>query len=565
MAVALMSSIVVPVFAWSNVTQSELVAADCEDIDASFLQRRSLSIVRGKVPAEHASNESSSMLEDAYLRVCRWFQNAGGIRKDIQRKGGSAGRLAGALFLPVLPLVLSFFLILWSLGLASQHRPEELVFRLCVFSAFQDSLSFCLPLLDSLRLAEALGAGSVFSGFVVGSYRAASVVGSLAMWMGLKHYPQLWRHARAILRNALFLQTLCAVVIYMSSRLPGVLPPVVLRVVLIAARTIQGVGGSLINILAVNLSGHLGNQTERPERMLTLNFAWTLGLGLAPLLAVSCNSLVEVVEGNVPGYEVTLYTGMFVPLLTLVLAFIPTLPETITSEDQAEMDATNAMRCGVDDRHTRVVVLSCCILVVPVRAFGTASLESGLSYILDVLHDWNMASVGVATSATFSSSFILKTAYSHCKEALTIKSWLRSWMLASLIGAIMLHPVFSSSPPILLVSCAVIFPTLYMSGGLLSGIMQNHCLPLGSILDMNTVILISDVSGNIIGRFLGPPAARWALSRGGLQAYWLQQMAVGILQLILVEVIVHFQLKTYTPDTLQTPVERRRVSKELAE
>jgi len=182
---------------------------------------------------------------------------------------------------------------------------------------------------------------------------------------------------------------------------------------------------------------------------------------------------------------------------------------------------------------------------MPARAFGIASLESGLSYVLEVTYGWEMTRVGAATSFTFISCVFLKIAYDQFKSALTIGSWLRIWVWLSLVGVLMLHPKVSYSAHMLLLACVITFPTLYMSGGLISGIMQNHCLPAGSFLDTNTSIFLSEMGANILGRCGGAPLARWALKQGGQQQYFVQQTATCALAVILTEIVLRFQIEDY--------------------
>mmetsp|Transcript_61989 Transcript_61989/g.176091 ORF Transcript_61989/g.176091 Transcript_61989/m.176091 type:complete len:104 (+) Transcript_61989:3-314(+) len=68
--------------------------------------------------------------------------------------------------------------------------------------------------------------------------------------------------------------------------------------------------------------------------------------------------------------------------------------------------------------------------------------------------------------------------------------------------------------------------------------MQNHCLPQGSLFDLETMTFVQLVLCDLAGRGFAPSAARWALDSFGLGPYALQQIGAGILAVVLTEAIV---------------------------
>eukprot|EP00406_Dinophysis_acuminata_P000613 CAMPEP_0179212060 /NCGR_PEP_ID=MMETSP0797-20121207/871_1 /TAXON_ID=47934 /ORGANISM="Dinophysis acuminata, Strain DAEP01" /LENGTH=115 /DNA_ID=CAMNT_0020917581 /DNA_START=138 /DNA_END=485 /DNA_ORIENTATION=- len=83
-----------------------------------------------------------------------------------------------------------------------------------------------------------------------------------------------------------------------------------------------------------------------------------------------------------------------------------------------------------------------------------------------------------------------------------------------------------------------------MSGGLLSAIMQNHCLPTGSLLDVNTSIFLSELGSNIFGRCGGAPIARLVLQKGGQHQFFLQQTTTCAFAALLSEMVLLLKQKT---------------------
>jgi len=396
-----------------------------------------------------------------------------------------------------------------------------------------------------MSLARALGAGSAFSGLIVGVYRGGGAFGSFALWAALKARSDTWRHSRTIFACVMLLQVICASVVFSVCAYSGMYPQWALRGSLLAARLVQGMGGGIFSSLASNLVAHLVPPSERPARMLSINLAWTMGLGLAPFLSGAANTLVAPMAQDIAitDYQVMASVGVWLPLLSLLCILYSQTPTKLTTDDEGARQLGDLQKsCSEGDQGPRrVIVVLCCLAAMPVRAFGIASLESALSYLLEVTHGWDTRLVAFTAAATFLSCLPLKAFYDHFKHVFTVTSWVRIWVGLSLVGVLMLHPAISSGVPLLLLACTISFPTLFLSGGLLNGIMQNHCFPGGSILDLNTCIFWAELGTNVFGRFLGPPTARWALGQAGQGAYWCQQLVVAAAAVILTEVVVHLQ------------------------
>merc|ERR1719375_1633822 len=117
-------------------------------------------------------------------------------------------------------------------------------------------------------------------------------------------------------------------------------------------------------------------------------------------------------------------------------------------------------------------------------------------------------------------------------------------MCSGLLGALLLFETTRSLLPLnvpsggavlVLLADAILFPSLYISDGLVMGIMQQHLLPRGSFWDANYTGLWYGVFAIGIGRSVGPPAARWLITQGGQNEYAVLQVVICSTFLLLFE------------------------------
>merc|ERR1719453_1765728 len=85
----------------------------------------------------------------------------------------------------------------------------------------------------------------------------------------------------------------------------------------------------------------------------------------------------------------------------------------------------------------------------------------------------------------------------------------------------------------LLFASCMLFSCKYLSDGLMQGMIYNHALPRGSLLDVNNLSLFIIILANAVGNFLGPPAARYNVQHGGQSEYATWQIAICLVSIIL--------------------------------
>jgi len=181
------------------------------------------------------------------------------------------------------------------------------------------------------------------------------------------------------------------------------------------------------------------------------------------------------------------------------------------------------------------------------RANSVAGIETATALILEREHRWTRAEIGMTISLVFLAIIPLKMAYNAFETKLSFATWV--WLLlgASLVGSMLFFP-----PPIwllqllglegwysthayvlLLLGDAIIFPSFFLTDGLCQGFALQNLPPDGqSIVDVNSVTLLSIIAIGI-GRFIGPPLARYQVGHGGQSMYARQQFIAIVVASVL--------------------------------
>merc|ERR1711998_163487 len=146
--------------------------------------------------------------------------------------------------------------------------------------------------------------------------------------------------------------------------------------------------------------------------------------------------------------------------------------------------------------------------------------------------------------ATFLTSFPVRMVFDVGRHRYSTTGWIRRLTLISLLGSMMLFPMWDYLPcmqqwstsarqgvasSVLLLSDAIVFPSFYFADSLVQGIIMQRPLPPGHWLDANALtfafVLLSDGFGNP----LGPPLARFRLAAGSQIGYALQQVVLSVI------------------------------------
>jgi len=387
---------------------------------------------------------------------------------------------------------------------------------------------FTLIMVDALDLSVGIGQDAAFSGFLIGAHKFGTGLGSLLLWLLLLYSPELWRRGRVAVAAGVLLQLAGAIafgLLGLSSRGESAVVP----------------------------------KSERVPENMNFFLAACLGLALGPLFASLAKLAVGALPCGQPGslLDAVLVVNMVLPFVQLscLLAY----PSLNGAEDQHSQGREDSESLAVPIAPTwRVVVIFSCVLIQIIRNFSVSSLEAALTLLLEAQYQWSPTWVGPAVALVLSSCLWLKLAYDACRGWASTTTWLRIMIGIALVGALLLLPLPSSRPggwaggwqellPLgsgarpelrLLLGSSLLFPALALSSGLIMGTLQEHVFQGDSFLNLNTATLLTLVGADLLGRGLGPPAARGAVEAGGQGLFALHQIGAGVLALLVHELLV---------------------------
>jgi len=238
-----------------------------------------------------------------------------------------------------------------------------------------------------------------------------------------------------------------------------------------------------------------------------------------------------------PHFEFVGYVQVLLVLMSL-LVVLTLHPDFATVEDHLEVDS------GKEDEDAagqQCLVLGC-LGMTCLRAFGISAIEVAIAMRLEETYRWDQRVTGLAVGCIFLCCIPMKILHGFTRKALTVVGYIRLLSCLSILGSALLFgeacKLFGGAcAHVLLLAGAVIFPCFYLSDALGSGLMHQHVLPEGSLLDANHSQLWYNVVQGM-GRFLGPWFARLALQWSGRDAFAVQQLAVTCAFLLGFEALV---------------------------
>jgi len=378
--------------------------------------------------------------------------------------------------------------------------------------------NYSIVILESYQLSKALGHDAAFSGQVIGIYMAAAAFGGLIMSLVLWGYPGVWKQrARELLlftqiSGIIGFSIYAWVTSYVTYNAIGTAAEANgLSTALLVARVISGIGHGIIATLLQVTFAHITPAQERPAQMIRFWFVNTLGIGVGPMIAAAMRLLDFCPPGHPPRFELVGLGQLVLSAVSLcsVLLFYPKLHDV---EDFVVADSV-AVAAG---RATPSRMFVCgCILSTCVRALVTSGVEGATSLLLETQFGFPQQDIGVMIGATFLCCLPAKAALDFSRQRISVVQCIRTLCGVSIFGCCFL---FRNSWYCLIFADALLFPALYLSDGIVRGLMQQYALPPGSLLDQTGTTLWSMLLNNI-GRFLGPWLARGLLQKVNQTGY----------------------------------------------
>jgi hypothetical protein len=441
------------------------------------------------------------------------------------------------------------------LGRSNSQDKAETARSLLIFFTLQDQLLHHTVLLDSLNMAQGLGRGAVYSGWFIGSHSLGFCIACSALWLVMRSHPDLWRRSQPTL-------VCSAILSFVGSALLSigiVLIPaehhtesswvVILQVLLIAARVITGLGGGLCHFMLRHIFAHVSSPSERLNQMPRLTLTTSFGMGAGPFVASAAHAIRDLVPSAISGQRFELLAAIFPTITIVTLAATRNFPSLESVKDYVPDESGETAPLEKSEVRRRLVVVWCILLFVGGRCFCVSSLSAATTMLLEVEFHWEPSAIGLAVGSCFMFGYLVKLFHDAYKENFTLASRLRLLMAGTLLGAILLLPkccVLSTKECswMLLIATCMLFSCKYLSDGLMQGMIYNHALPQGSLLDVNNLSLFIIFLANAVGNFLGPPAARYNVAHGGQTEYATWQIAICLVSIMMMEVAFFFNAST---------------------
>jgi len=190
-----------------------------------------------------------------------------------------------------------------------------------------------------------------------------------------------------------------------------------------------------------------------------------------------------------------------------------------------------------------------------IRAAVTSAVEGATSLLLEMEYAWHPRNIGIVIGATFLCCLPAKLAIDSSKAALTVFQWIHILCSISIIGSLLL---FRRSWFTLLLADVLLFPSLYLSDGMVRGLMQQYALPSGSVFDQNHTTFWAMVL-NSCGRYLGPWTARCLLEKANQTSYAICQSMLTAAFCVVFEVMVVRRLLCWADDPMEVRSDKIRL------
>jgi hypothetical protein len=284
---------------------------------------------------------------------------------------------------------------------------------------------------------------------------------------------------------------------------------------LLVARVISGIGHGIIATLLQVTFAHITPAMERPTQMIRFWFVNTLGIGVGPMIASAMRLLDFCPPGHPPRFELVGLGQLVLSTVSLcsVMLLFPRLDDV---EDFVVADSSAVAAGRVSPN--RLFVCGC-ILSTCVRALVTSGVEGATSLLLETEFGFPQQDIGVMIGATFLCCLPARAALDFSRQRLPVVQCIRGLCAVSIFACFFL---FFRNWSCLIFADALLFPALYLSDGIVRGLMQQYALPPGSLLDQTGTTLWSMLLNNI-GRFMGPWLARGLLQKVNQIGYaWMQ-------------------------------------------
>jgi hypothetical protein len=420
---------------------------------------------------------------------------------------------------------------------------------------FSHQSMFTILIPVSYDLALALNRGAVYSGFLIGTCKLGTCLGSIVPWAYIRWNPEFWRtKSQSFIVCGLLLELLGASVFAVLSIMvafnredPGYQSNFAWQtIVLVIARLVHGIGSGIISNSARQQCIHAIPAEEFPAKMLIRNMTCALATGMGPAFA----SLALMIALGTSGKHFPSFA--FVPLVMVVFPIIGffglLMVDPIDKETDQCPSARDSPQVSESEVHSRKNVVIAGLLFMGISCLGVSALEAATALLLEESFGWSVQDIGVAIACCFATCPLTYMDWRQLpSDLLSMSQEARCFMTMMMLGSLLLAV---HSPYILLVADCVLFAGLMMSGGLVEGALRQHCLQSTWLLDINNITLALYILMDGLGRFSGPPIARWLIAIDGQVLYAQGQLVMSASTWVVLEWLLRHATST---DAIKDP------------
>lgn len=460
--------------------------------------------------------------------------------------------------LPLVSLLLVLTLtVFWLLRGSAGAGTAEVARSTGLFVQFCGMTNYSIVILEAYQLSKTLHHDAAFSGQLIGIYMAATAVGGIATSVMLRHSPEIWKtHPRQVLIcGQLFNITGFCIYAWVTSYatynvIDTDQEASSLSHALLVSRIGSGIGHGLgASLLQVSFA-HLTPVEERPAQMTRFMFTNTLGIGLGPMIAAGMR-LIEFCPPGMPvRFElvgqaqlvlaaVALGSVLLYPNLEDVEDFVEGADSPISRTSSATQLYTpsrlpSSGSLAAKNSYMQRLIVCGCMFSTCIRAMVTSGVEGATSLLMETEYHFQPQTIGMIIGATFLVCFPVKLFIDCSKQSMTVFQWIRALCFVSVCGSMLL---FRYNWHFLILADVLLFPSLYLSDGMVRGLMQQYALPTGDILDQTGTTLWAMLL-NSFGRFCGPWLARWLLERVNQSGYAALQIFLAVVFWVMFELTI---------------------------
>lgn len=366
---------------------------------------------------------------------------------------------------------------------------------------------------------------------MIGFLVAASSLSLLMM-----RYTELWCKFPKILFLIALICSLCGSFLYVVTLaiLPSFAEPQELAWLILLSRFLGGFGAGISEKTGQVAISKSTEPSVRPEYMVRFLFASMLGIGFGPLLSSFQHTVNQCNSTFGPHFW---QLGMMSTILLMVcsFSFFVNFPRTLEN-----MDMSNGKDLTISSysnprvlRHKRFLVSGCLVMTI-LRGYLVTSLEAATAQFLETDHGWNKSTIGLVVSLTFLCCIPVKMLHNRFSHRFLVSTWIRIFSIGAILATVLIS--VKQGWTLLLADC-LLFPCIYISDALSRGIMMQHLLPTGSLLDANLTSFWA-IFLRAMGQAIGPWFTRWYINLTGRNLYAVQQCVGASIFLLLFELIV---------------------------